>query len=67
MKKHNPKLWLMCGQHINASDDNCTDLKGHSWTEYEYEAMKKEFHKKLAEDNKPLTIPSNLATNDEVV
>lgn len=45
MKKHNPKMWLMCGQHINASAENCTDLKRHNFTEYEYEQSIKELEK----------------------
>lgn len=39
MKSRNPKLYRACGQHINASDDKCTDLKRHPFTMAEYEAM----------------------------
>lgn len=40
MKTRNPKLWLACGQHINASDDNCTDLARHPYTIEEFDNMK---------------------------
>ncbi len=46
MKKHNPKVWRMCGQHISASDDNCTDLKRHAFTEWEYQQMQKKSSEK---------------------
>ncbi len=39
MKKHNPKLWRMCGQHVNASDDKCTDLKRHGLTEFMFDNL----------------------------
>ncbi len=37
MKKHSPKVWRLCGQHINASDDNCSDLKRHCFLESDIE------------------------------
>lgn len=40
MKTRNPRLYRACGQHINASDDKCTDLAKHAFTMEEFENMK---------------------------
>ena len=39
-KKLARKTHLLCGQHINANSDNCTDLARHTITEYEANQLK---------------------------
>lgn len=47
------KNYRMCGQHINASYDKCTDLKAHVLTEWEYGQMQNRAQKEMANQHTP--------------
>lgn len=51
VKTRNPKLYLACGQHINASDENCTDLARHPYTMEQWEKWEKMKTRKDKEEN----------------